>query len=212
MSEQPEPLWSRWARELQAIAQNGLHYSQNAFDVERYMRLREIAAEMWAQGTGLETTTLLQIFSEQFGYATPKVDVRVVVFQQAKILLVQEQSDGGWSLPGGWADANESPSEAIVREIFEESGYQTRAQKLLAVYDRSKQGHRTICPFHVYKLFIRCEPIGGKPTPSHETLDVQFFTKTELEALFLSESRTTRAQLQRMFVHLENPSRPADFD
>ncbi len=212
MKNAEEPSWARWARELQAIAQNGLLYAQNPFDQERYARLREIAAEIWAQQTGSDRSTVLKLFCEQTGYATPKVDVRGVVFDGDRLLLVQEAGDGGWTLPGGWADSNESPGEATVREIFEESGYRTRAVKLLAVYDRSKHGHSTFFPFHIYKLFIRCELIGGQPACSHETTGVQFYTRAGLAGLPLSESRTTFAQLQRMFAHAENPDWPADLD
>lgn len=212
MTNAEEPLWLHWARELQAIAQNGLLYAQNPFDQERYARLREIAAEIWAQQTGADRSTMLNLFCEQIGYATPKVDVRGVVFDGDRLLLVQEASDNGWTLPGGWADPNESPTEATVREIFEESGYRTRPVKLLAVYDRSKHGHSTFFPFHIYKLFIRCELIGGQPACSHETSGVQFYTRDDLAGLTLSESRTTLAQLQRMFAHAENPDWPTDLD
>jgi len=212
MSESSEPRWSRWARELQAIAQNGLLYAQNHFEIERYTRLREIAAEMWAQGSGVDAQAFVRLFSDQYGYATPKVDVRGVVFQDHRLLLIQESSDSGWTLPGGWADPNESPAEAVVREIFEESGYRTQAIKLLAVYDRSKHRHTDIFPFHVYKLFMHCVITGGQPACSHETTDVRLYSLAEIEDLPLSTSRATLAQLQRMFLHEQNPHWPTDFD
>ncbi len=212
MTENLEPVWVQWAKELQAMAQNGLTFSQNPFDMERYRRLREIAAEMWAQGSEIETQRLMNLFVSEQGYATPKIDVRGVVFRENAVLLVQEASDGGWTLPGGWADANESLSESVVREIFEESGFTTRAEKLLAVYDRSRHKHNGVFPFHIYKMFVQCQLLSGAATPSHETLQVDFFTLEQIAHLTLSTSRTTLKQLQHMFEHKKNPLWPTDFD
>jgi ADP-ribose pyrophosphatase YjhB (NUDIX family) len=212
MTENTEPLWVHWAKELQAMAQNGLTFAQNPFDVERYTRLRELAAEIWAKGSAVESQRLLNLFVSEQGYATPKVDVRGVVFRDEAVLLVQEASDAGWTLPGGWADPNESLAESVVREIFEESGFTTKAEKLLAVYDRSKHEHHGVFPFHIYKMFVRCQLLAGEPTPSHETLQVDFFTRVELAQLPLSTSRTTLVQLLHMFDHKKNPHWPTDFD
>lgn len=206
-----EPAWLRWARELQAIAQIGLTYAtENHFDVERYTRIREIAAEIMAAGGGVKTGAILALWDRERGYATPKVDVRGVVFRDDAILLVREVADGGWTLPGGWADVNESPGESVVREVREESGYETRPVKLLAVYDRSKHGHTPLFPFHVYKLFIRCELTGGGPTTSRETSAVGFFAEHDLPDL--SPSRITPAQVRRMFEHHRHPEWAADVD
>jgi len=196
---------------LQAIAQIGLTYSSDRhFDVERYTRIREIAAEIMSAGGGSEKGTLLEIFQREEGYATPKVDIRGVVFRDEKILLVKEVADGGWTLPGGWADVNESPRESVVREIREESGFETKAVKLLAVYDRSKQGHVPAFPFHVYKMFILCELIGGYAATSVETSAVDFFAEAALPEL--SFSRVTPKQIRRFFEHRHHPNWPTDFD
>ena len=206
-----EPNWLKWAKELQAIAQIGLTYSSaNHFDVERYTRIREIAAEIMSAGSEIKKGTLLEIFQREEGYATPKVDIRGVVLRDEKILLVKEVADGCWTLPGGWADVNESPSESVVREVREESGFETKPVKLLAVYDRSKQGHLPAFPFHVYKMFIRCELVGGRPTTSVETSAVDFFQRDQLPELSLS--RVTPQQIKRFFDHLSHPEWPADFD
>jgi ADP-ribose pyrophosphatase YjhB (NUDIX family) len=143
------------------------------------------------------------------GYATPKLDVRGVVFRENGILLVKEREDGGWTLPGGWADVGESPADATVREVREESGFETRAVKLLAVYDRNRHGHTPI-PFHAYKLFFRCEIIGGAPATSVETEGVDCFGEDSLPPL--SISRVTPAQIHRFFEHLRNPGWPTEFD
>lgn len=205
-----EPEWLGWARRLQAVAQNGLTFATDPFDVERYEQVRAVAAEMVARGAGLPVGAVLDVFAGQSGYATPKVDVRGVVFDGDAVLLVRERSDGGWTLPGGWADPAESPSEAVVREVFEESGYRTRVAKLLAVYDRSKHPHHPPFAFHVYKLFIRCDLVGGAPADSAETEGAAFFREDALPPL--SVSRVTEGQLRRLFAHRRHPEWPADFD
>ena len=151
-----------WARRLNALAQTGLTFAENPYDIERYTAIRTIAAEMIAQGSGWTAGQVLDLLACDAGYATPKVDVRGVVFRDGKILLVQERSDGLWTLPGGWADVGDSPADAVVREIREESGYETRATKLLALLDRNRHGHPPHVN-HIYKVFIRCEIIGGSP-------------------------------------------------
>jgi ADP-ribose pyrophosphatase YjhB (NUDIX family) len=193
-----------------AIAQNGLTFVNNPFDQERYEAIRALAAEILSDHTGSEPSQIVDLFSRESGYATPKVDVRGVVFRDDTILLVKERADGRWTLPGGWADVNESPSEAVVREVYEESGYRTRAAKLLAVLDRSKHPHVPPLPFHIYKLFILCDLLGGDAAISHETEAVAFFGEHELPEL--SISRTTPEQIARLFEHRRCPDLPADFD
>ena len=146
----------------------------------------------------------------QSGYATPKVDVRGVVFRDGKLLLVREKSDGRWALPGGWADVCEAPAESVEREILEESGFIARATKILAVFDRGKHPHEPPFAFHVYKIFVRCTLLGGKEAASSETDAAGFFGAAEIPELSLS--RVTPAQIRRMFEHHRHPEWPADFD
>jgi ADP-ribose pyrophosphatase YjhB (NUDIX family) len=204
-----EPAWLTWARRLNALAQTGLTFAENPYDIERYTAIRTIAAEMIAQGMDVESSRVLDLLASDAGYATPKVDVRGVVFQDGKILLVQERSDGLWTLPGGWADVGDSPADAVVREIREEAGFETRAAKLLALLDRNKQGHPPHVN-HIYKVFIRCEIIGGSPTTSHEIQDVGFFAEDEIPELSLT--RNVPSQITRMFEHYRQPDLLADFD
>jgi len=147
--------WAAWASRLNAIAQNGLAFTRDAFDRERYMSIRNISTEIISSYTDIDTATVRDFFAREEGYATPKVDVRGVVFREGTLLFVKEPDEGRWSLPGGWADVGESPSEAVVREVLEEAGYTTRAVKLLALYDRNKHPHPPY-PYHAYKIFIRC--------------------------------------------------------
>jgi ADP-ribose pyrophosphatase YjhB (NUDIX family) len=202
--------WLEWTKRLQAIAQNGLTFAHDPYDLERYKAIRQIVAEMLAQGSGLEHAVVLDLLERETGYATPKVDVRGVVFRDDGLLLVRERSDGRWTLPGGWADVCSSPAENVVREVYEESGFATRALKLLAVFDRSKHPHEPPFAFHVYKIFVLCTIIGGKETISSETDSVGFFAEPEIPEL--SITRVTPAQIRRMFEHHRNPELPTDFD
>lgn len=205
-----EPSWIEWAKRLQAIAQTGLTYADSPYDVERYEAVRQIAAEIAANRSDTELSQVLDVFSRDSGYATPKVDVRGVVFHNGALLLVRERSEGRWTLPGGWADVGEAPSECVVREVFEESGFQVRVMKLLAVYDRGKHPHDPPFPFHVYKLYFQCEISGGEATRSNETDDVGFFTRDVIPPLSLT--RVTPGQIDRMFEHRLHPEWPTDFD
>jgi ADP-ribose pyrophosphatase YjhB (NUDIX family) len=204
-----EPTWLEWARSLSALAQTGLTFAENSYDIERYTAIRTIAAEMIAHKSGSDTNWVLDLLASDAGYATPKVDVRGVVFRDGRILLVQERSDGLWTLPGGWADVGDSPADAVVREVREESGYETRATKLLALLDRNRHGHPPHVD-HIYKVFIRCEILGGSPTTSHEIQGVDFFGEDEIPDLSLT--RIVPAQIARMFEHLRQPDLPADLD
>ena len=163
-----------------------------------------------ADRTGTNQERIVSLFARESGYATPKVDVRGVVFRDDGILLVKEREDGGWTLPGGWADVNESPREAVEREVVEESGYRVRATKLLAVLDRSKHPHVPPFPFHIYKLFILCDLIGGDAAASMETEEVGFFPENGTPEL--SISRTTPSQVARLFEHHRQPGLATDFD
>jgi ADP-ribose pyrophosphatase YjhB (NUDIX family) len=205
-----EPDWILWAREIQAIAQTGLHFSESVYDRERYERLREIAVAMFANRSDATESVIRASFAAQTGYATPKVDVRGVVLKDNQLLLVRESSDGFWTLPGGWADVNDSPSEAVVREIREESGFVTRATRLIALFDRSKHAHQPPFPFHVYKLFIACELLGGSAQTSNETSAVGFFDPDHLPPL--SIGRVTPDQIAICIQGWNDPHSPTLFD
>ena len=145
-----------WVRRLQAIAQSGLTYAKDPYDVERYEQVRSIAAEVAASRSEATSERIDALFSQESGYATPKLDIRAMVLDaEGAVLLVREKEDGLWTLPGGWVDVGESPSEAAEREVKEESGYEVRAVRLLALWDRDKHPHPPL-PFHVYKLCFRC--------------------------------------------------------
>jgi ADP-ribose pyrophosphatase YjhB (NUDIX family) len=205
-----DPAWLLWARELQSMAQTGLTFSKDPYDLDRYRRLREIAFEMLARGSNSPIDPIRSLFEQDLGYPTPKVDVRGAVFRDQRILMVREISDGGWTLPGGWADVNQSARESVEREIREESGFEARALKLAAVYDYQRQGHGRAHPHSIYKMFFLCELTGGAARGSMETSEVGFFALDELPPL--SQGRATAAQIGRMFEHSRDADLSTDFD
>jgi ADP-ribose pyrophosphatase YjhB (NUDIX family) len=205
-----DPHWLNIARELRALAQTGLTFTADRFDRQRYERIRELAAAMLAQGSGGDHGAILGILREDKGYATPKVDVRGAAFVDGRVLLVREISDGKWTLPGGWADIDQTAAECVVREIAEESGFAARALKLAAVYDYQRSNRPSRHIDSIYKMFFICEIIGGAARASDETSEVAFFPRDALPPLSLG--RTTPEQIDRMFQHAEHPDLAADFD
>jgi ADP-ribose pyrophosphatase YjhB (NUDIX family) len=196
------PGWLRLAQRIQAIAQTGLTYARDPFDRERYEELRGIAVEMASLGLSLPADEVRVSFASSLGYPTPKVDVRAVVFRGEELLLVRERRSGRWTFPGGWADAGDTPSLAAERETLEESGYRVRAEKVLAVLDKSRHEHPPSVDY-TYKVLMRCRLEGGEPVTSHEVDAV-------LPPLDLD--RTTPGQVELAWAHRTDPSRPTDFD
>lgn len=204
-----ENYWLETAKKLQALAQSGLAYCNNQYDIERYEELRNISADMMAKYTDTPITKVNNLFCNETGYQTPKVDVRGVVFKDNKILMVREKLDGAWALPGGWADIGLTPGEVAVKEIKEEAGLEVKPLRLLAVFDKKCHPHPP-SPYHVYKIFILCEIVGGSLSAGMETSDASFFGSHELPEL--SVERNTESQIWTMFEYLENPDKEVLFD
>jgi ADP-ribose pyrophosphatase YjhB (NUDIX family) len=200
-----------WARGLQAIAQSGLAWDPAPYDRERYQQVRRIAAEMLARADGGDADHIEGLLADEQGHATPKLDVRGVVFRGDRILLVREREGGGWSLPGGWVDIGESPAEAVAREVLEESGYRTRPTKLLGLYDRDRRGyppHR----WHIWKAVFLCRLEDEmQQALGSETVAAGFFKRDELP-IDLRYSRTTANEIKRCFDHREHPEWLTEFD
>jgi ADP-ribose pyrophosphatase YjhB (NUDIX family) len=194
--------WLEIARNLQSIAQAGLTYTENDYDVERYNQIMQLSKEIISDYSGMEMEKLHELFDLESGYLTPKVDVRAVIFRKDKILLVKETIDGRWSLPGGWADVGLTASEVVVKEVKEESGLDVKAEKLLAVFDKKCHPHPPEI-YYVYKLFFLCSEIGGEFKISLETSDIGFFGLHELPEL--STNRNTRSQIELMFELKNKP-------
>ena len=202
------PKWLEWAQEIYSLSQSGITYSGNQYDIDRYRRLQEITAEMIASQSEMPKESVLESFSMQAGYITPKIDVRGAVVHENKILLIQERADNKWAMPGGWADLGNSPASVAEREVFEESGFHVQAEKVVAVIDANR-----IQPlefYHAYKIIFLCKLLGGESRISHETLAVDFFDLNNLPPL--SVYRTNEDMLREVFAHVENPHRATVFD
>jgi ADP-ribose pyrophosphatase YjhB (NUDIX family) len=203
------PRWLRWAREIQAIAQTGQTYALNDWQKQRYRRLTEISAEIISEHTSHPIEPILEGFINQPGYATPKVDVRGAVFRDGKILLVREKLDGGWTMPGGWADVGDSPAQGAEREVWEESGFRVRARKLIGVYDANRAYPLEL--YHAVKLVFLCEITGGEAQTSDETTEVGFFGQDEIPQPFAGE-RTRSRHIEHAFAAHADPSIPTVFE
>lgn len=202
------PKWMDWAREIFSLSQSGITYSGNQYDIERYKRLQEITAEIIASQAVITKELVLDSFSMQAGYITPKVDVRGAVVQDGKILLIQERADGNWAMPGGWADLGNAPASVAEREVWEESGFRVKAEKVVAVIDANRIEPMEF--YHAYKIIFLCTLLDGEPRTSYETLAVDFFDLNHLPPL--SVYRTNEAMLQEVFAHITDPNRPTAFD
>lgn len=207
-----EPDWLIWARELQATAQSGLTFCRDPYDIERYHGLTRLAAQIMAAHTDADMTRIEGLFAAETGYASPKVGVRGAVFDpDGRVLMVRETADAGrWTLPGGWAEVNQTPAESVAREIFEESGYHARPVKLAAVWDRARQKHPP-APYSVVRMFFLCTLEGGAPQTSLETSEIGWFAEADLPT-DLSLGRVLPAQIARMFAHWRDPALPTEFD
>ncbi len=191
------PKWLEWAREIQAISQTGLHFAENHYQRERFSRLIEIAADIISVHSDLDQAELVEIFNDQIGYATPRIDVRGAVFQNGKLLLVRERADGGWTMPGGWADVGDVPSTAVEREVLEEAGFEVSAQRVIGVYDANRTGPLEV--FHAFKIVFLCDILGGEPRTSNETSQVGFFSRDDIPE-FLSGERTRQRHIEDAFI------------
>ena len=187
--------WLEWAVRLQSLAQNGLAYSKDIFDIQRFEEIRQIAAEMLVSPSGLPLEKVEELFCNESGYQTPKIDTRAAIIEDGKILLVQE-SDGRWALPGGWCDVDQSVMDNTIKEVKEEAGLDVRAEKVIAILDKAKNNpgrsaHR------VTKVFILCKSLGGTFAPNAETVASAYFALDELPVL--SEGKTTAQQIALCF-------------
>ena len=188
--------WTAWAVELQSLAQAGLTYGHDVYDLERYTRIREIAAEMMAEKTELPVEKVTSLFCNETGYQTPKIDTRAAVFQKGKILLVHEKN-GTWSLPGGWCDVNQTIGENTEKETLEEAGFRVRAERLIAVQDRNKHNEPPYA-YGIVIVFLLCELLSGEFVPNIETTEIVRVYGGDLSENIALE-KTTKAQIEMCF-------------
>lgn len=200
--------WLQWAIELQSLAQNGLAYSPDVYDRERYERLREIAAEMLSHQTEIPVEKVKRFFCNEHGYQTPKIDTRAAVFQEDKILLVQE-SDGRWALPGGWIDVWETIRSNAIKEVKEEAGLDVEVQYIIAIHSHHRRNVPDY-PYSVLKTFVMCESFGGEFTPNNETVASGYFALNELP--LIAREKNSEAQIALCFEAHKAPNWLTQFD
>lgn len=201
--------WLKWAIEIQALAQNGLTYTKDVYDKERFERLREISAEMLAEKTDIPVDKIKDLFCNEKGYQTPKLDTRAAIFKDGKILLVHE-NNGTWALPGGWVDVLESVGSNTIKEVKEETGLDVRNQKIIAIQDRNK--HNT--PSYAYgicKVFVLCELLGGEFKENTETTEIKYFSLDEVPQNLANE-KTSMEQIEMCFRALNDSNWQTEFD
>jgi ADP-ribose pyrophosphatase YjhB (NUDIX family) len=209
MNKTEKYAWLEMAKRLQSVAQAGLEYSENKYDIDRYRQIRELSLEIMQHFTGLHMEKLIGVFASEQGYQTPKVDIRGVVFRGDQILMVRETIDGRWSIPGGWADVGLTPFEVARKEVKEESGLDVLPVRLLAVLDKMHHAHPPDL-FHIYKMFILCRESGGELKGGMETSETGFFGPDEFPPL--SEPRITQDQIRLMYAYKNDPLKPVSCD
>ncbi len=188
--------WLKWAMEIQSLAQGGLAYTNNVYDIERYERLREIAAEMVAEKSNISLEKVKDLFCNEKGYQTPKIDTRAAIFKDNKIILVHE-NDGTWALPGGWCDVLESIESNTLKEVREEAGLEAKAIKIIAIQDRNKH-NKPVYAYGICKVFVLCEAIGGAFVENIETTETKYFSLGEIPEN-LAEEKTSKEQIKMCF-------------
>ena len=201
--------WLKWAIEIQSIAQAGLAYTNNPYDIERFKRLREISTEMMAEKTDINLDKVKGLFCNETGYQTPKIDTRAAIFKDGRILLVHE-NNGTWSLPGGWCDVLESVKSNTIKEVKEETGLDAEAVRIIAIQDRNKH-NKPLYAYGICKIFVLCNVIGGKFLENIETTEIKYFSLEEIPSN-LAEEKTSREQIEMCFEAFNNENWQTQFD
>lgn len=201
--------WLKWAIEIQSLAQAGLTYTDNVYDIERYERLREIAAEIIEEKSNISLEKVKDLFCNENGYQTPKIDTRAAIFKDEKILLTHE-NNGTWSLPGGWCDVLESVASNIIKEVKEETGLDVETIKIIAVQDRNKH-NKPIYAYGVFKIFVLCNVIGGEFIENIETTEIKYFSLDEIPNN-LAEEKTNNEQIEMCFKAYKDEKWQTQFD
>ena len=201
--------WLKWAIEIQSLVQAGLAYTNNVYDIERYERLRKISAEMIAEKSNINLDKVKDLFCNEKGYQTPKIDTRAVIFKDNKILLTHE-NDGTWSLPGGWCDVLESVKSNTIKEVKEETGLDVEAIKVISIQDRNKH-NKPIYAYGVCKVFVLCKVTGGKFVENIETTEIRYFSLDDIPSN-LAEEKTNKEQIEMCFNAYKDENWQTQFD
>ena len=186
--------WLEWATRLQSIAQSGLTFGENQYDLDRYQQIRDLSVEIMHEYTDVKHEKIINLFASETGYQTPKVDIRAAVFEDDKILMVKEKIDGKWSLPGGWADVNTSVSESVVRECQEEAGAEVKPRRVIAIHHANKQNN-FVYPYTIYKIIVECDLIKYCFEENSETLGSGFFSSDNLPELSVERNNPDQINL-----------------
>ena len=195
MNKTLQPQWLEWAKELQFLAQTGLTYSKDVFDIERFERIREISAEIISAQSELSLEKVKDLFCNETGFQTPKLDTRAAIFKEDKLLLVKERN-GTWSLPGGWVDVNQTIKSNTEKEVEEEAGLKVEATRIIAVQDRNMHNVPPYA-YNVCKIFVLCEILSGHFQPNIETTESNYFRLEELP--LLAEEKNNEEQIKMCF-------------
>ena len=201
--------WLKWAMEIQSLAQTGLSYTDNVYDIERYERLREISAEMLAEKSNINLDKVKDLFCNETGYQTPKIDTRAVIFKDNKLLLTHE-NNGTWALPGGWCDVLESVGSNTKKEVKEETGLDVETVKIISIQDRNKH-NKPIYAYGVCKIFVLCNVIGGEFTENIETTEIKYFSLDEIPDN-LAEEKSNIEQIRMCFKAIKDENWQTQFD
>lgn len=201
--------WLKWAIEIQSLAQNGLEYTTNMYDRERYERLREISAEIIAEKSNLNLDKVKDLFCNEKGYETPKIDTRAAIFKDGKILLVHENNDT-WSLPGGWCDVLETIKTNTEKEVLEEAGLVVTAKNIIAIQDRNKHNY-PVYAYGVLKVFVLCDIVSGSFTENIETTESKYFSLEEIPEN-LAKEKVTIDQIKICFEAANDENWKVQFD
>ncbi|MCR1898544.1 NUDIX hydrolase [Irregularibacter muris] len=201
--------WLQYAKKLQAIAQAGLEYSKDKYDIERFEEIRDISIDIMHNYTDIEHAKIKELFASETGYQTPKIDVRAAVLKEDRILLIKEKIDGLWAMPGGWADVDCSLKENLIKEAMEEAGAEIIPQRILSLEDAKKHSSLPM-PYGIYKIIVQCRLVKINFKKNIETSEVGFFSLDELPALSLG--RTTKEHIKMALETNEKPFHEAIFD
>lgn len=183
-------------RELHAISSAGILYTKEPFDKERYIRLREIAAELLSEISEDSYTKIIQVFEANSGYQTPKLSTRSVVFNDSDEILLVKDYDGKWVIPGGWCDYNKTIIENTKKEAFEEAGLTVEPYRLVGLFDHHKRNNPGSF-FDCIHAFMLCRVIDGVFHQNLETTQSGYFSMNCLPEL--NDHKTSKEQIDICF-------------
>lgn len=201
--------WNNIVEELNDISIKEINEKNHFFEVDRFKQVLELTNEIEYFNNKDRFKNIDILFGKgEVGYQTPKLDSRAAVFKDGKILLVEELNNK-WTMPGGWVDHNLSIRENIEKESFEEAGIKVKPIKIIAVQDRKKHNKPEYI-YNIIKVMVLSEYISGEFEKNIETLSSGFFHMDNLPSL--SEDRTSIEQVELAFKAYYNENFETFFD